>query len=135
MHNRPSSGKARRGGPIIAGGGGGDVPRFQSGQVQAGGMLTDWQTAFSGSAANDSYGAVAVSNQIYMLGGNSGAPVANRQSGLVLAGGLLNNINNVPGDLATERALMGEALGSARIFLVGGDTLTGPTDTVETMVW
>ena len=110
--------------------------------MQSGGQLTAWQSASNQSINRTGYGAVAVSSQVYLLGGNSGGLLAaDRTSGFVvdtisdLVEGTLVNINNTPGDLVTARELMGSTLGSGRIFVVGGNTSAGPTDTIESMVW
>ncbi|MFO8072096.1 MAG: DUF4215 domain-containing protein [Polyangia bacterium] len=117
-------------------GSGFESTRFQSAAVQAGGQLSSWILAFLGDVSISGYGGVAVSSQVYTLGGLvEGTISANRQSGFVEAGGTLTNINDTPGDLAVARELMGCTLGSGRIFLVGGNTSSGPTDSVESMVW
>ncbi|MBN2191306.1 MAG: DUF4215 domain-containing protein [Polyangiaceae bacterium] len=118
-----------------------DVSRFQSAQVQAGGQLTAWGTANNQSIDRYAYAAVAISNQVFLMGGrSSGAIVDDRTSGMVLTatgdvtGGIVS-INNTPGDLVTPREYVGSVLGSGRIFVLGGNTDAGVTDTIETMPW
>ena len=111
----------------------GTVKPFMSAEVQTGGALTAWQTANNGGTNRGSYGAAAASNQVFVLGGTG--PVASRESGAFVAGGTLASVNAIPGVLVVAREMMGTALGSGRIFVVGGNTGAGITDSVESMVW
>jgi len=115
--------------------GAGDAGRVFAAQVTAGGGLTAWAQASAGQSSKSAYGAVAVSSQIFLLGGQKAGISAARDSGLIQAPGKIVNINSTPGDLAVARELMGATLGSGRIFLLGGNTPTGVTAAVESSVW
>ncbi len=113
-----------------------DAARFQSARVLAGGLLGNWQTAFTGNVGKSGYGGVAASSQLFVMGGSStGAPSDDRDSGLVQAGGFLNNVNATSFALDHVRALMGATLGSGRIFLVGGVDGAGALKSIESSVW
>ena len=96
-------------------------------------IVSAWQTANNGGTNRASYGYVAISSQVYQLGGEGFS--LTRTSGLVEAGGTVASVNATPGDLALGRELMGTTLGAGRIFVVGGDTAGGVTDAVESSVW
>ncbi len=118
-----------------------DVSRFQTAAVQAGGQLAAWTGANNQSIDRRSYGAVAVSNQVFLMGGRTAVDLAaDRTSGMMLTAtgdvtGEIVSINNTPGDLVTAREYVGSVLGSGRIFLVGGNTAGGVTATIESMPW
>lgn len=106
---------------------------FESGQVQAGGMLTDWKPA--GSSVNfAAYGYVSAANQVFTLGGDFNLN-EKRNSGKFAAGGTITSIG-ASGQLAVGRELPGATVGNGRIFVLGGmiDDVT-PTASVESSPW
>ena len=110
--------------------------RFQSGLILPTGQVASWLTASNQNSSRWGYGGVAVSSQAFLLGGTSSGIEASRRSGTILLNGGISNLNSIPGDLqGGPRELMGSALGSGRIFLIGGNTPTGITKTIESMVW
>ncbi|TNF23714.1 MAG: DUF4215 domain-containing protein [Deltaproteobacteria bacterium] len=112
------------------------VKPFQSGRVQAGGLLTSWFQANNGGTNNAYYGAVAASNQLFVLGGNGSS--TSRDSGRFTSSAQppqVGGINATPGDLAVGRERMGATLGSGRIFLLGGQTPSGVTARIESSPW
>ena len=110
--------------------------RIYSARVQGGGGLTTFALAFNGNASRSGYGAVAISSQLFLLGGRvSGTISSSRDSALITGPGSISNVNATPGDLVVARELPGTALGSGRIFLVGGQTPAGPTTSVESSPW
>jgi len=118
-----------------------DVSRFQAAPVQAGGQLGDWFGANNQSIDRRAYGAVAVSSQVFLVGGRTSDGIAiDRTSGMTLSAigdvtGEIVSLNNTPGNLVTAREYVGSVLGSGRIFLVGGNTPGGVTATIESMPW
>jgi hypothetical protein len=114
-------------------------------RVQAGGLLTAWQETTT-PPTMAGYGLAAAANQLFAFGGRNGVPSANGRSaqicglGLVCNGGPpdppdLRNWNALPNGLLVARYLMGSAVESGHIFLVGGQTIGSPTPTVESVVW
>ena len=116
--------------------GGANASRFVSAEVLEGGALSTWQSAFSGSVNRAGYGAAAAANQLFLFGGGTGAtPDGSRDSGSILADGLLGNVNATGNTMLVARTRMGAAIGSGRMFMVGGATATGVTATVESAIW
>ncbi|MBT9557019.1 MAG: DUF4215 domain-containing protein [Myxococcales bacterium] len=121
---------------IGPGTGAANATRIYSAQVKAGGALGTFALAFNGNASRSGYGAVAISSQLFLLGGRvSGAISSSRDSSLITGPGTISNVNATPGDLSVAREFPGTALGSGRIFLVGGQTPSGPTSSVESSPW
>lgn len=116
--------------------GGANATRFVSAEVLEGGALSTWQSAFSGSVNRAGYGAAAAANQLFLFGGGTGAtPDGSRDSGDIEAGGLLGNVNATGNPMLVARTRMGAAIGSGRMFMVGGATATGVTGAVESAIW
>ncbi|MBI5482530.1 MAG: DUF4215 domain-containing protein, partial [Deltaproteobacteria bacterium] len=126
--------------------GGALVTDLDAARVQAGGQLTAWSALPTDPGQRAGYGYAVAANQLFAFGGSGGAPSNDGRSaqicglGLVCAGGLpdppdLKNFNAIPAPLARARYLMGSVLESGHIFLLGGATPTGPTATVESVVW
>ena len=109
------------------------------GKVVAGGDLgvIVASKAFSSNVAG--YGVLAANNQLFTFGGANAAP-SNGAKSASFAGaapGLANNSWNSEGlQLLQPRYLMGSAVQSAFVFLVGGDTAGGVgSNTTELVVW
>ncbi len=116
--------------------GGAGASRFHAARVQAGGQLTTWAQAFNGNVSRAGYGAAAASNQLFLFGGSGTAGPSNgRDSGFVGPNGTLGNVNATGDTMAVSRALMGMSQGSGRIFAVGGLTPSGPSTSVESVLW
>ena len=114
----------------------GDASRFFSADLLPGGELTAFTKAFNGAVGRAGYGAAAASNQLFLFGGGSGAaPNDGRDSGLLAGGGQLNNVNATGGVMTVPRAFPATTLGSGRLFILGGETGSGPTATVESSIW
>ncbi len=121
-------------GPGIGGGAG--STRFHTAKVLSGGLLTAWDNAFKGSVNRAGYGAATASNQVFLFGGASDAsPDDARDSGYIDSPGTLNNINASGSSLLLARSHMGTAIGSGRMYIVGGMTFAGVTNAVESTVW
>jgi hypothetical protein len=109
------------------------------GKVSAGGDLGAFAASqnFSSNAAG--YGVCAANNQLFVFGGANGAPSNGARSASFqgAAPGLANNSWNSEGlTMLQSRYLMGSAVQSAFIFLVGGDTGGGAASkTTELVVW
>ncbi len=118
------------------GSGAANATRVYSAHVLAGGGLASFSLAFNGNASRTGYGAVAISSQLFLLGGRvSNAISASRDSALITGPGTISNVNATPGDLVVPREYPGATLGSGRIFLVGGQTPSGPTASIESSPW
>jgi cysteine-rich repeat protein len=114
----------------------GDARRFFSAPVQPDGDLGTFALATSGNAGRVGYGSAAASNQVFLFGGDpSGDPANDRDSAAIQSSGAIKNVNATGDVMQLSRAWMGTALGSGRIFIVGGMTNTGPTATVESSIW
>ncbi len=114
--------------------------------VKAGGDISTW-TSLGNTVTKDRWGcaAFAAANQLFALGGASGAPATSGVSGQLCgpansgapcspAPGV-KNFNSGIG-LKAARYLMGVAVESGRIWVVGGEgTGSGALKTVESTVW
>ncbi|MEW5850498.1 MAG: DUF4215 domain-containing protein [Myxococcota bacterium] len=126
--------------------GGNEITDVDAARVQAGGSLTAF-TATDNMPARAGGAFLAAANQLFLFGGASGGTPSNAVTSAELCGiGLscggqpadppdLKNWNAAGISLVRPRALMGSSLESGRIFLVGGQTTTGVTATVESTVW
>ncbi len=107
------------------------------GKVVAGGDLGAIAASKPFSAAG--YGVCAANNQLFTFGGAGGAPSKGATSASFAgpAPALANNAWNSEGiQLLQSRYLMGSAVQSAFIFLIGGDTGGGlGSNTTELVVW
>ncbi|MFH2005706.1 MAG: DUF4215 domain-containing protein [bacterium] len=115
-------------------------------KVQGGGTLGPWIAVDSASPGWAGYGFAAAANQLFLLGGQGGAPSTGSNSAQICGSGFscgggapdppdLKNWNATGVSLVVPRHLMGSTVESAHIYLVGGNTPTGPTATVESTVW
>lgn len=130
---------------LVAGrGAAGAVSNVDVAAVQAGGALGAWSTVTGVTPAHAGYGYAAANNQLFIFGGQGAAPSNTNRSSQVCGPGVpgciggppaLANWNALGFNLTVARYLMGSAVESAFIFLVGGDSTGGPTATTETMVW
>jgi hypothetical protein len=125
------------GGGILAAGGAANGVHV--GQVAAGGDLGALTASKSFSSNVAGYGVCAANNQLFTFGGANAAPSKGAASASFqgAAPGLANNSWNAEGiQLLQSRYLMGSAVQSAFIFLVGGDTAGGVgSNTTELVVW
>lgn len=111
-----------------------------AGKVAAGGDLGAFDAApsdFKTEAAG--YGVCAANNQLFTFGGLNGAPSPKAKSGEITGPGpgLANNAWNDEGLNMTEgRYLMGSAVQSAFIFLLGGQTSAAEASvSTELVIW
>ncbi len=85
------------------------------------------------------YGVAAAARRLFVFGGRASQITANAQAALVdpvpdLAANAWNNEGLQLAE-ADGRYLMGSAIQSAFIFLVGGETRSGVTDSTELVIW
>ncbi|HSB19664.1 MAG TPA: kelch repeat-containing protein [Anaeromyxobacteraceae bacterium] len=123
-------------------GGGLESTDVDAGNVAAGGDLGAFvaQKKFGGTQAG--YGVCAANGQLFSFGGASAAPSQGATSASIVdpAPTLAPNSWNSQGiTLSSPRYLTGSAVQSAFIFLVGGQTGTGPAagagSTTELVIW
>jgi len=119
-----------------------DAARIDLTTVGQEGKLLPWQAVDSTSAAG--YGSTAAANQLFIFGGANGSPSTNNVSAEICGPGSNCPPAASPPDLAnwnstaslnTARYLPGSAVESAHIFILGGDTGSVITNTVESTVW
>jgi len=113
--------------------------------VQSGGTLGAWVAVDDMTPARAGYGYAAANNTLYVFGGQGAIPSSTNASaricesaGAGCTGGppQLDNWNALGFNLTIDRYLMGSAVESAFIFLLGGATTGGvPTNTTESTVW
>ncbi len=125
--------------------GGATVRNTDAALVQAGGTLGPWTALDLMTPARAGYGAAAANNRLYVFGGAGAAPSSNTASAEICGTGVpgcaggppeLVNWNALGINLTVDRYLMGSAVESAFIFLVGGQSAGGvPTATTEVTVW
>ena len=128
---------------VIFGGGitaaGAAANGVDAGKVAAGGDLGAFAALKSFSSNVAGYGICAANDQLFTFGGDNAAPSKGAKSAKFTgaAPGLANNSWNSEGiQLLQPRYLMGSAVQSAFIFLVGGDTAGGVgSNTTELVVW
>lgn len=107
-------------------------------QVQAGGALGLWNVVRNITPARGGYGYAGANNTLYVFGGQGAQPSSTNASSKIVIGSPpdLENWNALGINLTVNRYLMGSAVESAFIFLVGGETAGGaPTNTTESTVW
>ena len=114
--------------------------KVEAGQVAAGGDLgaiSDTPKDFSSTLAG--YGVCAANNQLFAFGGAGGSPSNGAKSATLVAPppSTANNSWNSEGiSLVDSRYLMGSAVQSAFIFLVGGQTAAlAASPTTELVIW
>lgn len=109
------------------------------GKVAAGGDLGTIVASKSFPSEVAGYGILAANGQLFTFGGALAAPSKGASSASFsgAAPGLANNSWNAEGlQLLQSRYLMGSAVQSAFVFLVGGDTAGGVgSNTTELVVW
>ncbi|MCB9640117.1 MAG: DUF4215 domain-containing protein [Myxococcales bacterium] len=121
------------------------VDATDAGEIQTGGKLSAWTTVDSAKGYGG-YGYAAVANQLFIFGGKSFAASNGIISGQLCGVGFacgggapdppdLRNWNSAGVSLAVPRYLMGSVLESGHIYLIGGATSTGVTNTLESSVW
>ncbi len=112
--------------------------------VGAGGEFTNYIPLTSDNMrVSSGYGYAAASNYLYVFGGGSGAPDSAGASTKICSSSSESQCNQAPIDppdlrnwnagfsLLENRYLMGSAQESSVIFIVGGQTNSGATDSVE----
>jgi hypothetical protein len=117
------------------------VGKVEAGKVTAGGQLAsidDGPKDFSSTSAG--YGVCAANDQLFVFGGQGGAPSSGAKSAKFVSPlpGLANNSWNSEGLTLTHgRYLMGSAVQSAFIFLLGGktDEPSNASKTTELVIW
>jgi hypothetical protein len=109
-------------------------------KVQAGGALGAWDTSpkdFSADSAG--YAICSANNSLFVFGGASGAPSAGAKAAKLISPVptlATNSWNNEGLTMTQARYLLGSAVQSAFIFLLGGQTATeAASKTTETVVW
>jgi hypothetical protein len=107
------------------------------GKVAAGGDLGAIAASKPFSSNVAGYGVLAANNQLFTFGGANAAPSNGAKSSSFLgAAPGLANWNSEGLSLLQPRYLMGSAVQSAFLFLVGGDTAAGVgSNTTELVVW
>jgi len=112
----------------------------EAGKVQSGGdlgVISDMPKDFSSNSAG--YGICAANGQLFVFGGASGAPSGGAKAAKLIspAPSLTQNSWNAEGITMTHpRYLMGSAVQSAFIFLIGGQTdVMEASATTELVVW
>jgi hypothetical protein len=125
-------------------GGGKGASKQTEGRVEAGlvgpdgdlGVLTDAPGDFSASASG--YGVCAANGSLFLFGGgNSGPTNSARAARITTAPNLANNAWNNEGlQMTTARYLLGSAVQSSFIFLLGGQSNTeAATRSTELVIW
>jgi hypothetical protein len=119
--------------------------RVEAGKVQAGGELgafaddsTAADTVEDFTAKRVGYGTAAAAGSLFVFGGKASQVTQNATAAtFIMTPPALakNSWNNEGLSMTQPRYLMGSAIQSAFIFLVGGDTGSGITKTTETVVW
>lgn len=116
------------------------VGAVDAAKVQAGGALGAWDTLpkdFSSDSAG--YGICSANNSLFVFGGAGGAPSSGARAAKFVnpIPTLANNSWNSEGlSMTQSRYLLGSAVQSAFIFLLGGQTGTeAASKTTETVVW
>ena len=134
---------------IYAGGGRGSgaaiVTEVSAVEVQTGGALDagGWESVTGFTPGRAGYGYAGINNRLFAFGGNQGNPSNESMSAHVcpFAGCGLRTFpdtagfNNEGTNMSVDRVLMGSTLESAFIFIVGGQSSTGPTNTVDSTIW
>ena len=107
--------------------------------VQAGGTLGAWLSVSDMQGGGYAgYGYAGANNTLYVFGGRGAGPAGNCSSAKIDIASPpdLENWNALGFNLNVDRYLVGSAVESAFIFLVGGETTGGtPTSTTESTVW
>jgi len=93
-------------------------------QISATGELTGFTEAASNSPSRTGFGTAAAAGRLFVFAGwPPGSPSNNAQSFPLESATTLGNANNEGGlDVGENRFLMGSAIQSAFIFIVGGQT-------------
>ncbi len=121
----------------------GSVDEVQAAQVLPGGALSAW-TSTSSSKSTAGYGFAAAANQLFTFGGAGLSASKGGLSGQLCGGsnkcaknaGLPEIKNwNAGISLGTARYLMGSAVESGHLFMVGGSDPNGATASVERVLW
>jgi hypothetical protein len=128
------------GGLVTSGGPASLTNKVEAGKVAAGGdlgTLSDTPRDFSATRAG--YGVCAANGQLFTFGGAGGVPSAGATSAPLIAPAptlAVNAWNNEGLTMTESRYLMGSAVQSAFIFLVGGQTGTSAAATsTELVIW
>ncbi|MGC4116359.1 MAG: hypothetical protein QM765_17645 [Myxococcales bacterium] len=108
---------------------------FDAGKIAAGGDLGLFTVVNGFSSGFAGYGSCAANNQLFVFGGASASPSAKANSSEIGTPPALGNWN--AGISMTEsRYLLGSAVQSAYIFLVGGQTgSAAASKTTEVVIW
>jgi len=108
-----------------------------AGRVTGGGELVIDSSVRDFNNTRSGYGAAAANGQLFAFGGAGGAESSDADAAIISgAPTLANNSWNSEGiGLTAPRYLMGTAVQSAFIFLVGGASGTGATQSTELVIW
>jgi len=129
----------------VAGNGSSMVSSVEAFQVQSGGGLAAPVTVDSMQPFRAGYGYAAANNFLYVFGGTQANPNDTASSIKICAGASsqcsggppeLENWNNLSGHLTVARYLMGSAIQSAYIYLLGGQTSAeAASSSTEYAIW
>ncbi|MBI2390900.1 MAG: hypothetical protein HYV09_15015 [Deltaproteobacteria bacterium] len=110
-------------------------------KVQAGGQLTAWTTTLKSFGSDHAgYGVCAANSRLYVFGGQGAAPTKGAKAGIMISPVPTldsNSWNNEGLTMTHGRYLMGSAVQSAFIFLLGGQTdePLAASKSTETVIW
>jgi len=110
-------------------------------KVSAGGQLTAWNSTLKSFGSDHAgYGVCAANSRLYVFGGQGGAPTKGAKAGIMISPVPTldsNSWNNEGLSMIHGRYLMGSAVQSAFIFLIGGqtDVPEAASKTTETVIW
>jgi hypothetical protein len=129
---------------IYAGPGLGSLTDVNAGKIQTGGKLTSWTLEAKANPGYAGYGFAAAADQLFVFGGQNGSPDTGGKSTEICGPGSRCKATATPPELrgwnagiglSTARYLMGTAIESAHIYIIGGTTASGATKTVESTIW
>jgi hypothetical protein len=126
------------GGGIGAGINGALVSAFDAGLIGAGGDLGTLTSIAAATFGRAGYAGMATSNQLIVFGGHNAAPDKTAAKGMLGTPqpGMNGSFNNAGLLLGQSRYLMGSAVQSGFLFILGGDTGGGVgSPTTETILW
>lgn len=114
------------------------VRNYDVAEVLPGGALGAFRADNDISPQVAGHAGVSIANQLFAFGGQNAGPSNSVQSSYMNCGATcpdLTNWNAAGISLVVSRYLATGALGSGRIFVVGGQTNSGPSSSVESTVW
>lgn len=110
-------------------------------KVQAGGQLGAWTTTLKSFGSDHAgYGVCAANSRLYVFGGQGASPTKGAKAGIMISPVPTldsNSWNNEGLTMTHGRYLMGSAVQSAFIFLLGGqtDVPEAASKSTETVIW